>query len=374
MTIVIGGGFGGYISGGQSWAILNYIIGFKKLGHDVFFYEELLDIKNTAGHINFQEYIREIDCMLKKFKLGKIYCIDYRGDVVGISKEKFHTILKRAKLFININGIIQSESIKAKVKKSIFLDIDPGLTQFWCEQYPEYMSRVKNHDLHFTIGKNIGNKDCHVPACGIHWLKTSHFAVLDIWKPKKNKNDAFTTITHWDSGDGVFYKKKYFGYKSVEFMKYINLPKKVKNQAFEFSTYGMDDATSTNFKEKGWFISDSRKYSKNIFTYKKYIEDSYASFSVAKNAYVESKCGWIAEREIAYLASGKPVVLQDTGFSRSFSTGKGLFTFKNMSGAVDAIKEINSNYAYHCKAARKIAEKYFDSDVVLKKLIADCRV
>jgi len=384
--IVISGELGRYLVGGQTWAFLNYLIGIKRLGHDIFFYEETRE--TPAIHdkqISTIQAVKYASSLMKRFKLGK-YAMNFRGKLLGVDKKELNDAIRNADLLINMNGRLKSEDIKSKIKKTVYLDIDPGFTQLWCcgvnnkkysavarNRIRQYLKNLQNHDLHFTICKTMGEKDCRVPTLGIKWKKTLHPALLDVWTPKPKKHNRFTTISHWDGGMGAYYKGEFFGYKFMEFLKYIDLPSKV-DQQLEIATYRMKERILERFKRKGWIMSNARKCSKDIVAYKKYIEDSKGEFTVVRNGCIKLKCGWIGERNIAYLSSGKPVILQDTGFSKFLPTGKGLFAFTNMQEAVDAINEVNKDYEYHCQEARKVAEKYFDSDKVLSKMLKQCGV
>jgi len=384
--IIVSGELGGYMVGGQTWAFLNYLIGMKRLGHDIFFYEETRGTPSIHDkRISPAQSVKYVSSLMKKFKLGN-YAMNFRGKLLGADEKELNDAIRNADLLINMNGRLKSEDIKNKIKKTVYLDIDPGFTQLWCcgvnnkeysafarNKIKEYKANLQNHDLHFTIGQNIGNNGCMIPTLGIKWKKTLHPALLDIWTPNPKKHDRFTTVSHWDGGMGAYYKGEFYGYKFMEFLKYIDLPRRV-DQQFEVATYRMKERILNRFKRNKWIITNSRKCSKNIETYKKHIEDSKGEFSVVRNGCIKSNCGWIGERNIAYLCAGKPVILQDTGFSEFLPTGKGLFAFTNMQEAVDAVNDVNKDYEYHCKEARKVAEKYFDSDKVLGKMLKQCGV
>jgi hypothetical protein len=326
------------------------------------------------------------------------YCIrrpDFqKNSYFGIDGKNIQKMFSTADIIFNLCGACNLGLIKNIEGKRIYLDADPMSTQLKIlKRERNLLSNIKNHDYFFTYGENIENKDCRIPINkNIRWNTTRYPVYLDAWKFKINrKASKFTTVSNWQSYKGFIYNgKRYSGCKSVEFMRFASLPS-FAHQSFELAviadTYKkknivrnkiLKDKTWVNnvknlnrMKSGGWSITDAKSVSKNWRSYKQYICDSKAEFSVAKNMYVKAKTSWFSGRSACYLATGKPVVLQETGFSKFIQAGKGLFAFNTIQEAVHAVNEINNNYEYHCYEARKIAEKYFDSNKILSRLIEE---
>jgi hypothetical protein len=189
-----------------------------------------------------------------------------------------------------------------------------------------------------------------------------------MWKPTFNPNlDTFTTVTSWRPKDKVKYNDAIYGHKDIELLNYKDLPK-LTNQKIELAMSG--GVKPKKLIDHGWeLVSGIEKERIDMWSYMDYIRDSRAEWSIAKNIYVKTWCGWFSERSACYLASGRPVLVQDTGFSKYIPTGKGLIPFNNMNETLNGIKEINYNYEMHCKSARRIAENYFDSTKILKEML-----
>lgn len=364
--------------GGGAWHRLQYILGLKKLGYDVYFIEEIWECYdkdwnptpfNQSYSLKFFKDVVETFGIIDKCSLiyrngEKSYGLPYNS-VLELSKD--------ADLLINFDRIDSKRRspLFSTPAKRIYIDTDPGYTQIWHETYKADMN-FAGHDIFFTRGENIGNPDCPIPTCGIDWKKTRPPVVLDFLKPSINlRLDKFTTISSLNGYSPLQYKGEWYGLKDEEFMKFITLPKLTDKRIEVALDIHPHDKTLKTFHENGWIIVDPKIYTKNPHMFQEYIQNSDAELSVAKNMYVKSNCGWFSERSTCYLASGKPVLLQDTGFSKFLPVGEGLLAFRTMDELLEGVDEINRNYHFHCKAARKIAEEYFDSDKVLTKLLKE---
>lgn len=391
LRIIVTGQIATFPFGGVAWDWLNYLLGLRTLGYDVYYYEETSEwvynpmkdrvIKSTYN----LEYLKNVMC---EFGFSKKWCYCIRrtrrtdfqkNSYFGIDGKNIQKMFSTADIILNLCGACNLGLIKNIAGKRIYLDSDPMSTQLKIlKREKNLLSNIKNHDYFFTYGENIENKDCRIPVNKNTRWKTTRYAVfLDAWKFKINrKASKFTTVSNWQSYKGFIYRgKRYSGYKSVEFMRFADIPS-LAYQPLELAVLAGKKRNIvmnlSKMKSGGWSIADAKSVSKNWRSYKRYIYDSKAEFSVAKNMYVKAKTSWFSGRSTCYLAAGKPVVLQETGFSKFIQTGKGLFSFNTKQEAVDAINEINNNYEYHCYEARKIAEKYFDSNKVLRKMLKQC--
>ena len=410
-SIVVTGQIARYPLGGVTWDWLNYLLGLKALGFKVHYFEDGSDwfynpVKNTVMQTDYNlKYLKKV---MSHFKFDWTYLSRERE--YNLSKEvnnklfgnkDFKNIINSADAVINIAGSSNMQKLNEDFKidnaKKIFVDGDPMLNQLKIvNKDRNLMESINAHDKFFTYAENIGNKDCEIPLSkSIDWKPTRFPVFLDSWNHKSNKiENKFTTVANWQSYKGFRYKgKTYSGCKSIEFVKLAKVPKlskqklelaiiadtkEKKNSLLKKTLKDKSWISNVNnlnkMKAGGWKIADARKISKDWNAYKNYINSSKGEFSVAKNMYVKAKTGWFSCRSTCYLAAGKPVVLQETGFSKFIPTGKGLFSFSNLQEAADAVKEINKDYEYHSKEARKIAEKYFDSDKVLGKMLKQCGI
>ena len=231
---------------------------------------------------------------------------------------------------------------------------------------------LTGHDKYVTIGENIGRSDCGIPTCGLDWTTTPQPVITDYWPLSRGSGiDGFTTVASWRGGYGpIPFRGKTYGLRVHEFRKYIALPK-LTSRPFEAALdIAPSDAHDRESLEKnGWRLVNPRITSSDPWMYQAYIAGSNAEFMVAKNMYVETRGGWFSDRSICYLATGKPVVVQDTGFNGRYPTGKGLLTFCSLEEAISCVRELSGNYRSHANAAREIAMEYFDSSKVLSRLV-----
>ena len=256
--------------------------------------------------------------------------------------------------------------------------MDPFFTQigtFAAEGRNEYHA-------YFSYGVNIGQPDCSIPNDGIEWLPTVPPVVPEIWNspivtPKDSGEEradlTFTTIANWNAYGGVTYKGEHYGQKDQEFMRLLELPS-CCSQKLELALAGRDAEiaeVTKSLQAAGWLVRDGGEISASLSTYITYLTGSRGEFSVAKQAYVKTRSGWFSDRSVCYLAAGRPVILQDTGFSDWLPTEYGVLAFSSLQEAVDRIKHVNANYPEHCLTARELAEQIFSYKVVLPRLLKE---
>jgi hypothetical protein len=329
--------------GGHAWVVLQYLLGFQRLGCDVTFVD-----RADGGDPTWLERVLERR-------------VPYR-----LLDEPAPPIPHAA--FLDFMGFIGGEGLP-DAKRRVFLDIDPGFGQMWRELGQADV--FAGHDAFVTIGENINERWCEIPTCGLEWLTTRQPIVLDQWPATPKERDVFTTVASWRGPwDAIEYNGKRYGLRCHEFRKFFELPG-LTGQEFELAL-DIDPADQDDrraLEVKGWRLVDPRAVAGGPSSYRAYIQRSMAEICVAKNMYVETKSGWFSDRSICYLASGKPVLHQDTGLKHLYPTGEGLIVFSTLEEAVSGVEEICGNYERHSKAAREIAEEYFDSDKVLTRLL-----
>jgi hypothetical protein len=375
--IIVAGYIVRYPMGGLVLFILHYLFGLKQLGYDVVFIEHygwFNSCYNPQSNTMSDDPSYGIKEMLRNFKklgLEKWCYVDADGVFHGMSRAEVRQLCGDADILLSLWQTTWLDEF-AECSKRVFVDTDPGFTQFDMSPSPSpsrdgYASPYDFHH-HFTYGTRIGMDDCPIPTHGLNWKPTRPPVVLELLPPVFTPEaQYFTTVMGWNARKPITYNGVEYGQKDIEFMRVIGLPK-IVGDVFEI-TLGGANAPLEKIAEAGWRINDPLKITKTPWTYRDYIAQSRGEFSVAVNLEVKTRSGWFSDRTAAYLASGKPVIVQDTGFSEFLPTGKGLFAFQNSANAVDAVAIIDSDYKQHCNAARQIAEEYFDSRKVLTEIL-----
>jgi hypothetical protein len=253
------------------------------------------------------------------------------------------------------------------------IDSDPGWNHFrnfprWDANPNWYGSHgYRAHDHFFTYAERLGRADCPLPDMGLSWQPTRPPVVLDCWQPEP-PGEKWTTVMTWKNfQETIEYQGATYGTKEMEFDKIERLPKLTKAR-LELALGGAQ-APRSKWRDLGWSIVESQSVSQTMSDYRSYIQRSRGELSVAKNVYAATRCGWFSCRSVCYLAAGRPVVVQDTGFSELIPTGAGLFAFSNQEEAIEGINCVESDYARHQRAARELARTHFASDVVLGDLL-----
>jgi hypothetical protein len=348
-------------SSGEAWVRMSWVRGFQRLGLDVRFVEELpAEAASRAALAWFDDVIR-------RFGLEDRATLLVDGDAVsGPALEELVELAPDASL-VNISGHLTLPALRDSFRRRVFVDIDPGFTQFWHAQGVPG-TWLQGHDLYFTIGELIGTAGCPIPTGGIDWHPLRPPVVLDDWPAvDEAAMDRFTTIASWRGPYGpIEYGGRSYGLKVHEFRNVIPLPARA-DRTFEVALdiHAADAADLAAVREAGWRIVDPRAVAGDADSFRSYVQGSGAEFSVAQGVYVHTGCGWFSDRTTRYLASGRPALIQDTGFSSLLPTGDGLVGFTNLEEAVAGTADIAARYPEHCAAARRIAEKYFDSDRIL---------
>ena len=257
------------------------------------------------------------------------------------------------------------------IPRRIYIDLDPGYTQFW-HAAGNPGPRLEGHNFYYTVGENIGRPGCSIPTGGISWRPIRQPVVLEHW-PACAPGDVrlFSTIASWRGPYGpAQHAGTTYGLKAHEFRKFVELPRRV-DQRFEIALDidPADERDLVALRDHGWHVVDPGVVASGPVGFREYVQASGAEFSVAQGIYVETQSGWFSDRTVRYLASGRPALVQDTGFGRKYPLGEGLVAFRTMDEAVTGARQIAGDYKNHCRAARAIAENYFDSGRVLGQLV-----
>jgi len=358
--------------GGHTWVFLQYLLGFRKLGFDVLFLDRLepemmSDHETTA--LEASPNVRYLNEVMRRFGLAEHYSPSFDGGCIGLPRGQVLNRARASQLLLNVNGFISDEAILDASPLPVYLDIDPGFGQMWREL--ELHDPFPGHAAYVTIGENIGQPSCELPTCGLDWITTPQPVVLDLW-PVEAGGERFTTIASWRGPFApIEYGATTYGLRVHEWRQLASLPR-LSSQCFEIALDidPSDEADVELLRSNSWSLVDPFVVAGDPWTYRAYIQGSKAELMVAKNMYVRSGSGWFSDRSICYLASGKPVLAQETGFTRTYPTGVGLLGFTDLDGALAGVEAINSDYKRHAHAARRLAEDHFDSNTVLTRLLA----
>jgi len=390
-----------YTLAGVSWDYIQYCIGLKQLGYDVYYFEDSGEWPyNLDGGKNGDDWVekdchKNIDYLKKLFDRYGLndrwaYRFPLKDEWFGLSDEKRNEVLKTADILINVSGTLEKPEKYDSVKRLVYIDSDPGFTQVKLKlNQQEFSKRVAAHHCHFSFGESLpySLKDEQYD-----WKPTRTPIILSEWAMEKPYSNGYTTIMNWTSYKPLLFEGKSFHQKDIEFIKFLELKRKLKNICFEVALSKLqhknwqsslpdhfpneNDTNDLSFptpadllSHYGWKIVDPAERCNNIDTYRDYILHSKAEWSVAKGGYVVSKPGWFSCRSACYLAAGRPVIVQDTGFDKVLPVGEGILSFNTIEEAMENVRDVEARYTLHAKRAREIAVEYFDSAKVLRQLI-----
>jgi hypothetical protein len=369
---------------GAVWGTVQYLIGFQRLGYDVYYVEAhgrtpsmLMKDRAEDSSGKAAAYIANI---MKRFDLSDrwaFHALHDDGRCYGLSEGELQHLYDSAELLINYHGGTVPLPEHSATGRLVYLETDP--VELEIELYDnvqESIDFLRPHRAFFTWGLNYGQPDCKVPLPeGLHFRTTCPPVVLDLWHPfRSGPAETFTTIGNWRQPwrEVTFQGEVYHWSKHFEFLKFLDLPQRTE-QTFELglsaSSYTEDDKQM--LEDNDWKLRDALGFSTDLDSYREYIVQSRGEFTVAKDQNVRLRSGWFSERSAQYLAAGRPVITQETGFCNVLPTGEGLFGFSTMDEILGAVDKINSNYERHCQAAYEIAQEYFSYEVVLNRLLDD---
>ncbi len=355
---------------GLTWIALQYVVGLQNLGIQTFWVDHLGPVNPFRRPHSLDYLIARFDSTARDFGLQEQYCLVYNGGdgYFGMTERQLVQLASGADLLINISGYLPPESPLIRIPRRAYIDIDPGFTQIWVHDVNMALER---HNFFFTVGQNVGGPEFKIPTFGVDWQTILPPVVLTLWPAHVDERcQRFSTIADWRGSQEASFEGEYYGGKRDEFLRILRVPVETKQRMELALCIGQyDHGDLALLSEHGWRVRDPYAYAGDPHSYREFIRYSRAEFSVAKSGYVKSNSGWISDRTACYLASGKPVLVQSTGFERRLPTSKGLLTFRTFEEAVAGIHTINSDYLSHCHAARQIAEEYFNSDVVLGSIL-----
>lgn len=366
---------------GNTMAYLHYVLGFARLGHEVVYVEESgwpnscydpykheMGDDPSTGMAVVSALARQYGLELPLYYVNRDTQAVHGGEWSDLTRH-----LDAADLLLNVGGVCWLPDF-LRCQRRAYVDMDPGFTQlgrFGAEA-------VANHQVHFTYGANFQQPDCSIPDDGIDWRPTVPPVVTDLWNGAvpaepadssgKLQNGSLTTITNWNPYGSVTHGGRRFGQKDEEFLRILELPRRT-SQAIELTLSGAGADVEQRLRTAGWRIRPAREVSSHFRTYHAYIMGSRGEFSVAKHGYVVTRSGWFSDRSACYLASGRPVLAQDTGVGEHLPHGDGLLLFETLEDAEAGADRIASGPDRHRAAAREIAVELFASERVLPTLL-----
>lgn len=382
MKAIVTGMIASFPVGGVLWDYGHYALGLERMGFDVYYLED------TGGQAyNPAKGMYDDDCSygvrflheeLSRLSptLGRRWHFrNVDGECFGMNQSELAEAVAGADLFLNVSGGTLLRDEYMTCPRKVLIDTDPGWNHF--RNYPKWDKNpswggshgYRAHDYFFTYAQLIGQPDCVLPELGLPWRPTRPTVVMDCWRPEP-PGEKWTTVMavkSWSGlTDAVEYQGVKYGAKEIEFKRIQELPRHC-SAVLEVAAGGA--APREEWRGLGWSVVESQSRSQTANAYRHYVQSSRAEFSVAKNVYVATRSGWFSCRSICYMAAGRPVVVQDTGFSQIIPVGQGVLAFSDLHGAAEAINAVESNYKKHATAARDLVASYFDAPVVLGDIL-----
>ena len=388
--------------GGVAWDYLQYPLGLRLLGHDVYYFEDSGEWPYTLyGGSSGSDWVAK-DCDRNVAHLKSVmtrigledrwaYRFPLRSSWHGLSDTTREEVLRTTDLLINVSGTVEHPDAYRSVGRMVYIDSDPIFTQVKIAKGDQaFCRRVAAHDVHFSFGDSLCEGMIQTPYV---WIPTRQPIVLREWRPLDTRRDVITTVMSWTSYRPLAHLGVTYGQKDAEFMKFLGLPSRMQTTPLEIALGNTEhvnwltaNAELTPSLQKilhdkpqlsatdllqltGWRVVDAYDRCGSLDSYRDYIRTSKAEWSVAKNGYVRGSAGWFSCRSACYLACGRPVVVQNTGFDRTLPVGEGLLTFHTVDEAVASLLEVLGNYARHCATAAQIASNYFEAEKVLADLL-----
>ncbi len=373
MRIIVAGTIGLSGLGGQAWAVLQYLLGLRALGHDVYYLED-------CGRSSWvyvwekEEWTHELDypssyvnACLAAFGFGErwIYRDNYRS--LGIPLPQFLDLCSSADLLIMRAVPFWTWRAEYELpRRRAFIDVDPGFTQITLANGDQgWVEGVARADRRFTFGQRIGAADCPVPQAGGPWLKTLPPVFIPEWPFAQSGATNFTSIMRWQGFREVTHQGVSYGQRDKEFPQFLELPA-ATTQKFCIAQMGIQPELLIRH---GWETVHGEVISRTPAAYREFIQNSRAELSIPKNGYIKMRGGWFSDRSVCYLASGRPVLIEDTGLADWLPVGEGLLAFSDLPSAAAGVERINADYPRHRLAARRLAEQVFATEKVLPRLL-----
>lgn len=366
-----------YPLAGVTYQFLHYLIGLRKLGYDPYYIEDsarwVYDPRLNDLSPDATGNIEAVRPALEEHGFGDRWAYRSKqadGQCHGMSAAQIDALYREADAFLNVTGAQEIREEHLAIKRRIYVESDPFPMQVKAAMGHEpTIQTLTAHDTLFTFGENVGAPDCLVPTGNFRWLPTRQPVAMDLWNSTPAGGDTYNTITTWhNKGKNVEWRgETWYWTKDREFEQFLDLPR-LRPVAIELATT-VDEKIRALLTGRGWRQRDALDISRDGNAYRNYICQSRGEFTVARDQYVRPNTGWFSDRSACYLAAGRPVITQDTGFGKFYPSGQGLFAFKTMDDILRAVDTIESDYAGQCRAARDLAAEYFSAEKVVGSLM-----
>jgi hypothetical protein len=380
--ILVLGFMGGCPIAGVIWQHIHYIVGLQRLGHEVYYVEDGLkypyDPEAWTITEDFSYAAKTLERLAREYGFEDRWCFCARyGDeprTAGLGLEKLRELYRTCDAALNVCGSHDMNDDLLAVRRLIYVESDPGVEQIKIDlgeaSVRDYLSK---HAVLFTFGEAVGTDRFPVPLHGMEWHPTRQPVVTDLWRTETASPEGavFTSICNWSTSgkkDIEWRGSNYLWSKSLEFLKFVEAPRRC-GETFELATDIKDAAEKDLFLANDWRLTDPHALSIDWDRYRDYVRASRGEFTVAKDQYTRLHTGWFSDRSACYLAAGRPVITQETGFAEFYGGAKGLLAFRTMDDVVAAAAAIRADYAAHSREASDIAREFFEAEKVLASLL-----
>lgn len=356
---------------GATWVPIQYVVGFARLGMDAIWVDHLRRVDPRHRRRSHEYLMRRVATAADDFGFADRWCVIYDGGAryFGLTKPELLDRVSSADLLLAISGKgLPDGSALRSIRRRAYVDVDPGFTQMWACQMDMGLDQF---DHFFTVGQNVGRPGNRTPTLGLQWHPILPPVVLEQWPANIDAGCVrYSTIADLWAKQSVRYENETFGSKRDQFLRFIDVPRAAgRRLEVALTVHHTDHKVLRLLNRRDWKVVDPYLHAGDLHSYREYIRYSRGEFSIAKDGYVRSVCGWVSDRSACYLASGKPVIVQSTGFEATLPTGEGLLTFRTPEEAAEAIQAVDGDYLRHAQAARHLAETHFDSDRVLATIL-----
>lgn len=364
LSIVIAGMVAGHPGqGGAAWAVLQYVLGLRALGHKVTLIEPVVDLAD-GSEACFEKLVNAFG-----LRGEAALVVKGSGRTLGLSRPALIDRVRAADVLLNISGMLRDLDLADPIPRRVFLDLDPAFNQIWHLQGADM--GFDGHTHFVTVAMNMAAPGCTVPDCGRKWITTLQPVCLERWPVADGiVHDGLTTVGHWRSYGSVTHEGVFYGQKAHSWREVIDLPRRIAEPCLPAVAIHADEVTDlAALRDAGWQLLDPAALCGSPADYQAFVQGSKAELAIAKQGYVMSRSGWFSDRSVCYLASGRPVIAHDTGFAAHLPTGEGLFSFTTAVDVAAAVESLRADYPAQRRRAREIAETHFDARTVLPALV-----